>query len=59
MICPVCHGSGVKREWLSLMGGALWRDVPCEECVGGVAYCCAGEDVDMACKPTEPPPRRR
>ena len=43
MICPVCHGAGKIRQWLSLMGGALWRDVPCESCGGcGVAHCCDG-----------------
>lgn len=40
MICERCHGTGTVREWLSLMGGCLWQDVPCPDCIGGIASCC-------------------
>lgn len=47
MKCETCQGTGFKREWLSLMGGALWRDVPCPDCGGcGLAHCCEGERPD-------------
>jgi len=49
MICPECHGTGIKREWLSLMGGCLWRDIPCPECIGGIASCCDAAGSAEAC----------
>lgn len=43
MICEHCQGRGVIREWLSLMGGEIWADRPCQECHGaGIVACCEG-----------------
>lgn len=43
MICEQCHGTKVIHQFLSLMGGELWQDVPCPSCGGnGLQYCCDG-----------------
>ena len=43
MTCPDCRGAGVKREWLSLMGGAMWATSPpafARACPPGPARAC-------------------
>jgi hypothetical protein len=61
MICETCHGTGLLPTQLK------WgiRDVPCQDCIGGISYCCGGserygqletgevirEDSDAASKP--------
>lgn len=59
MICPTCRGAGTKRAYLSLMGGVLWADAPCPDCIGGIASCCDdGGCVDLAPELDVKPPMR-
>lgn len=45
MRCERCMGNGYMREWLSLMGGEMWRDTLCQECNGcGQQSCCQGHE---------------
>lgn len=46
MICPTCHGTGIRRRtvphWAFLKPGQIPRVIeePCPHCIGGIASCC-------------------